>query len=145
MPVYGLTSGRALPWILGGSALLTLVIAVFVIFAFRAPTFDASSTGLRIQGGLFARTLPTTALRLDQARIVDLGVTPSLKPKWRTFGVGLPNYRGGWFRLQDNQKALVFLGSSDKVLYIPTTQGYALLFTPQDPEGCLRSLKGGGD
>lgn len=131
---------RGIVWVLVS---LLLVFAVLLVCVIQAPAFEATGDGLRIRGTLFGRTIPATALRLSEARIVDLRTTPTLQPTWRLFGVGLPGYRAGWFRLGNKEKALVFLGRGHRALYIPTSAGYALLIAPNDPDGCLGSLKRG--
>jgi hypothetical protein len=53
----------------------------------------------------------------------------------------LPGYQSGWFRLVNGQRALVYVTSWHRVLYVPTSAGYSLLLSPQDPEGMLRELQ----
>lgn len=131
---------RGIVWVLVS---LLLVLAVLLVCVVQAPAFEASGDGLRIRGTLFGRTIPAAVLRLSEARVVDLRTTPALQPAWRLFGVGLPGYRAGWFRLGNKERALVFLGRSHRALYIPTTAGYALLIAPNDPDGCLGTLRSG--
>lgn len=75
--------------------------------------------------------------------MVDLGSEPSLRPRWRTFGTAVPGYSSGWFRLRDGQKALAFLTRTDRILYAPTHQGYALLISVAEPERLAEALRGG--
>ena len=58
----------------------------------------------------------------------------------RTNGVGLPNYQGGWFRLKNGAKGLVFLTDSSRAVIVPTSEGYTLLASPEDPDGFLAAL-----
>ncbi|WNG25394.1 hypothetical protein F0U62_16240 [Cystobacter fuscus] len=141
MHVYQMAphGSRGVLWVIFVTLLLVLVL---LLLALRAPKFEASNEGLRIRGSPFGREIPAAALRLESARIVNLRESPDLAPKWRTMGVGLPGYRAGWFRLQNGEKALVFLGRGEEALYIPTSEGYALLIAPEDLAGCLRTLKG---
>jgi hypothetical protein len=114
---------------------------VLVLLGARRPKFEISPEGLRVRGSLYGRFIPASQLRLDAARVVDLGGTPELRPKWRTNGVGLPGYSAGWFRLFNREKALVFLTQRDRVLYVPTTAGYSILISPDDPDAFLRELR----
>ncbi|MEI7608270.1 MAG: PH domain-containing protein [Rhodospirillaceae bacterium] len=143
MQVYDLANFglRGAAWSLIAVSGLLIALSVYTL---RTPTFEASSDGLRIRGSLFGRMIPAAALRLEGARIIDLHASPDMALKWRTFGVGLPGYQAGWFSLNDGEKALVFLAGGNHALYIPTTEGYALLIAPNDPQGCLRSLTGAG-
>ncbi|MGH6671533.1 MAG: PH domain-containing protein [Xanthobacteraceae bacterium] len=141
MPVYDLApvESKTMWWIAG-----VVVVAVFagasLLILSRPPKFEVTPEGLRITGNVFGRTIPAADLRLDAAHVVDFARSPDLRPKWRTFGIGLPSYRAGWFRLYDGEKALVFLSDSKPAVYIPTTLGYSLLISPQDPDGFLSSL-----
>lgn len=66
---------------------------------------------------------------------------PRLAPKWLTWGVGLPGYLTGWFRLNNGETALVFLGPANRAVYIPTRDGPVILITPDDPDALLLSLQ----
>ena len=90
---------------------------------------------------IYGRSVPRGELKLAEARAVDLEQEPTLKPRLRTNGVGLPNYRVGWFRLRDRERALCFLTSTDRVLYLPTTQSYALLVSAENPSALLSALR----
>jgi hypothetical protein len=107
----------------------------------RRVRFVVSDEGLRIQGDLFGRLIPRSLLRVEDARILDLKKEPARKPWLRTFGVGMPGYSSGWFRLKDRGKGLLFLTDHSRAVYLPTTEGYALLISPADPEGFLAALK----
>jgi len=76
-----------------------------------------------------------------EARLVDLGRDSGLRPRSRRLGTGLPGYAAGWFRLNNGERALVYLTRPTPVLYVPTTLGYSLLLSPQDPESLLAALR----
>ena len=59
----------------------------------------------------------------------------------RSNGVGLANYRVGWFRLKNGQRALCFLTRTDSVLYLPTNQSFVLLLSTSEPERLLNALE----
>jgi hypothetical protein len=112
----------------------------YVAYSSRGLTFEVSEEGLRIRGDLFGRRIPTSSLRLEDARLVDLKEAPEHRPSLRTCGAGLPGYSSGWFRLRDHGKALLFLTDRRRAVYLPTSDGYALLISPEDPEGFLAAL-----
>jgi hypothetical protein len=117
-------------------------LAVAVLFWPRALTVEVTHEAVTIRGSIYGRAVPRSQLRLDEARIVDLATEPALRPRIRTNGTGLPNYKVGWFRLSDRERALCFLTTTDSVLYLPTTENYALLISTADPVNLLHSLKG---
>jgi len=109
--------------------------------------FEVSPAGLRLRGDLYGRMVPASALRLDAARPVDLRMETALAPAVRTMGTAMPGYRAGWFRLRDGEKALCYLTDPSRVAYVPTTAGYAVLVSVEDPASFLASLRrlaGGG-
>ena len=102
---------------------------------------EVSARGLEIDGGIFRKSIPMSELQVPMARIVDLDREPSLRPAFKIYGVGLPTYRSGWFRLKNGQRAAVAVSRPDLAVYVPTTQGYAVLVSPGDPAGFLAALQ----
>jgi hypothetical protein len=52
-----------------------------------------------------------------------------------------PGYAAGWFRLRNGQRALLYVTTRRRVLYVPTNAGYALLLSPADADGMLADLR----
>jgi len=129
-----LTALMLLPVVIG--------LALALLFWPRALRVEVTHEALTVRGSVYGRTLPRSQLRLSEARIVDLAREPTLRPSIRTNGVGLPNYRVGWFRLADRERALCFLTTTGSVLYLPTTENYVLLISTANPDALLSSLKG---
>lgn len=121
-------------------ALLVLTISVR---GGRASRFEVTTEGLRLRGDLYGRLIPRSQLRVDEARRVDLLREPDLRPSWRTLGTGLPGYQGGWFRLRNGEKALLYLTDRTKAVYVPTTNGYSVLLSPSEPDAFLDALRSG--
>jgi hypothetical protein len=117
-------------------------LAVALLFWPRALSVEVTHEAVIVRGSIYGRSVPRSQLRLSEARIVDLASEPALRPRIRTNGTGLPNYKVGWFRLSDRERALCFLTTTDSVLYLPTTENYALLISTADPAGLLNSLNG---
>lgn len=136
-------SAKAL-WFIGCvGLLLTAVLGVLVYtgLSSRWVRFDVSPSGLHIVGDFWGRRIPAASLEIAAARAVDLDLEPDLRPRWRTWGTGLPGYASGWFTLRDGQKALVYLTDSRHVVYMPTREGYSLLLSVTDPRRFLDSLR----
>ena len=105
-----------------------------------ASTFEVRDDGLALKGDFYGRFIPKAQLKLNQARRVDLSHDATLRPKWRWWGTGLPGYQAGWFKLNNGEKALLYLTDRSRAVYVPTTQGYSLLLSPLDPDSFLTSL-----
>jgi hypothetical protein len=52
----------------------------------------------------------------------------------------MPGYQSGWFRLKNGEKALLYLTDRSRAVYVPTTAGYSVLLSPDDPDGFLKAL-----
>jgi len=125
-----------------GALLLTLLLLfAYVGTASQRTRFELSSEGLSIRGSLYGRTLPWAALRVNDARVVDLTQDRELRPTLRTNGVGLPGYQAGWFSLGSSGRGLLFLSDRTRALAVPTTEGYTLLISPRDPDALLAALR----
>lgn len=128
------------------AVLLVLMVGLAGLFAYltwsiRNTRFEVTGEALKLSGDLWGRSVPLSSLDLDRARRVDLSAASELRPRRRTMGTGLPGYAGGWFRLANGEKALVYLTDRSRAVYVPTDAGYALLLSPTDPDGLLEALR----
>lgn len=133
--------GRAMGLVLLAPGLiLALVIGLLgaAVVGARSTRFEVSPDGLRLRGDLYGRLIPAEQLRAASVMRVDFSATPDLAPAWRTMGTGLP----GWFRLKNGEKALLYLTDTNRAVYVPTTAGYSVLVSPEQPDrvrGCRAS------
>jgi hypothetical protein len=131
-------------WLIVVVVLLAMVLAAgalaTAIRGSRSSTFEVSSEGLRLRGDLYGRFIPASHVRGSEARRVDFAVSPELQPRRRTMGTGMPGYQAGWFRLQNGDKALVYMTDRGRAVYVPTTEGYAVLVSPVDPDGFVSAV-----
>lgn len=121
-------------------ALVVTILAVSLVGS-RTAQFGVSAEAVRIRGDFYGRVIPIGQLRVDAARRVDLSQASELRPGVRTMGTGLPGYQSGWFRLANGERALLYLTDRQKAVYVPTTLGYSLLLSPDDPDGFLAALR----
>lgn len=141
--------GRLL-WIIAGFvAVLMIGVVLLVIAGARGASnsrFEISDTGLRLRGDLYGRFVPASAIRGRDVRVVNLLASGDLAPSSRRAGTSVPGYQAGWYRLRNGEKALLYLTERERAVYVPTTAGYSLLLSPQDPDRFadrLRSMAGG--
>ena len=130
-------------WTTGALALLLLGILClmgYLAYSSRHMRAVVSPEGITIKGGLYGRTIPTEALVLEEAKAITLDKGSPYRLKIRTNGVGLPGYYAGWFRLQNGDKALVFVTDPERVVYLPTKEGYIVLLSVAEPEAFLEAL-----
>jgi hypothetical protein len=143
--VFGIVPAGVRPFYVLAPVLALLAGAVGLLgaagYASQRAQFVLSDAGLDFRGDIYGRRVPWAALRVTEARIVDLARDADLRPRSRRLGTGLPGYAAGWFRLRNGEKALLYLTARQPVLYLPTTAGYSLLLSPLDPEGMLAELR----
>ncbi|HLL45587.1 MAG TPA: PH domain-containing protein [Longimicrobiaceae bacterium] len=122
--------------------LLVGLLGYFAYSTFRMQRtqFTVSAQGLRVQGE-YPLFVPAASLVPEQARAVDLDRESGLQPNLRTFGTGLPGYHAGWFRTRAAGKAYAVVTDRRRVVYVPTSEGYALLLSVPDPERFVARLR----
>ncbi|HUF27716.1 MAG TPA: PH domain-containing protein [Gemmatimonadaceae bacterium] len=126
---------------LGVAWLLLFVLLIATLQGSRSSRFELSADGLRIRGDLYGRLIPIPQLRGGSARQIDLAAERELRPTVRTFGTAVGGYASGWFRLASGEKALLYVTDRRRVVYIPTTEGYSLLLSVQEPELFVSRLR----
>jgi hypothetical protein len=132
-------------WVTLSVVLLLALLALYLLVTPRLVRFDVSSTGLTITGDwLYGRSIPLADIRAKEARSVDLTADRDYQTTARLNGVGLPNYKAGWFRLRNGEKALVFVSDPRHVVYIPGQTGYSVLLSVNSPANFVEKLKAAG-
>ncbi len=125
-------------WILSVviGVILIGVIVMFFMLSYQAKNaqFTVNDQGLRISPGLYGRFIPKEKINTTGVKVINMDVDSEYKPKWRSNGAGLPGYSAGWFKLENKEKALLFLTDRTSVVYIPTTDNYSVLLSVQEAE-----------
>jgi hypothetical protein len=126
------------PFIWGLSVFIGLVclgvIGVLVSFGYQVKhiAFTVDDQGLRISPGLYSRFIPKEDINAEGVRVINLNIETGYQPKWRTNGAGFPGYSAGWFKLQNKEKALMFVTDRSNVVYIPTNKSYSVLLSVRE-------------
>ena len=143
--VYGIIPASSGPVIilLAIAVVFILIVALlaFIAYSSKNVRFEVSDEGLRISRSLYGRFIPRGEIAVETVRIIDLNIDSEYKPKRRTNGAGLPGYAEGWFKLKNNEKALLFVTDRSSVVYIPTRKDYSVLLSVQEAEEFSKSIK----
>jgi len=143
--VYSIVpAGKAPLWFFVGIVVLLLGVMVLLgatVVGSRFARFEVSDSALRLRGDVYGRTLPFDHLVADRIRVVSLATESSLRPRSKRVGTSLPGYQAGWFRLDNGEKALLYLTDRSRAVYIPTKDGFSVLLSPHDPEGMVAELR----
>lgn len=123
-----------------GPSLVVLTGAI-VIAAYRRQKITLDAAGLDIRSTFYTRTVAINAIKLEQARIVDLAGHTSLQPSLRSNGYSLPGFKAGHFRMRGGGKAFCLITDSSRVLALPLRDGSTVLVSPEHPRALLDALR----
>jgi len=120
---------------------LALGVIVFGLILWQVSSvhmkLDAST--LVVGGGLYRVTVPMEQIDRSAVRqwtAEDAGYTP----RWRVNGIGMPGFALGWFTSKQS-KIFAAIAREDHVVVIPTTDGYTILASPDDPQGFVDKIR----
>lgn len=138
---------KALYFVVFVCALLIAAAALlgYLGWSVRHSRVTVGVDAIRLQGDLWGRSIARHLLQVDRARIVDLQRDAGLRPRTRRLGTAMPGYAAGWFGLVNGEKALVYLTTGEHIVYVPTTDGYALLLSVERPEAFLAAIGASAD
>ena len=145
MDVFAISPASPKPlWFLSIVCVILAVVLMalaYTAYSSRHSRVEIDTEYIRLVGDFWGRTIPFEQLNVSEARVVNLDSTSEYYPKRRTFGTSLPGYASGWFRLRGGEKALVYLTTRQRVVYIPTSGGFALLLSVEEPEQFIAALR----
>lgn len=127
--------------VLGGLAMLTLGLWAILDRLLRRHHMVLGAKALEVKTGFNRCQVAYVELKLDEARVLDLGERTEFKPMLKLNGTGLPGFRSGWYLLRDRSRAFVAITGGPRVLWIPTRKSHALLLQPQQPQVLLETLR----
>jgi hypothetical protein len=136
-------SSAAGHWIILGIVLVFFAFAiyfVFVSYSLRNVKCEITDQGLRLRGGVYRKFIPKDSIIKNKVRLLNINVEKEFRPVRRTRGLTLPGYREGWFKLSNNEKALLYLSDWSKVVYVPTKDGRSVLISPENANELYRRI-----
>jgi hypothetical protein len=126
--------------------IMTLMIGLTLLFAYilwgaRHSSCEISGEALIIHTPLYGRAIPLREIEIERATSGRLSSDAPHAPSMRLNGIGLPDFKSGWFRSNGGEKLLAVVTNRDSVVSIPTRQGYRLLLSVAAPERFLQALR----
>lgn len=130
-----------------GTSIALFVIAVASIgsaISLKRRRVQRHGQVLQVVAGLFSHRVPIDSIDLERARVVDLDERTELRPAIKTFGMALPGYSAGHFRLRQKLgKAFCLVTDRRRVLWLPLRDGkQQLLLSLEHPHALLDALRG---
>jgi len=120
--------------------IIVLIVCLGLVFFTKKPSVNIDNGLLNIKSLFFRKTIAVGDINVDGVRQLNLKNDSDYNLKIRTFGIGLPNYHVGWMRLNNGNKALVYLKDKENVVLIPTNK-YDILISSDDYVGIKEALK----
>ena len=133
----------AFVFLLAISAVIVLLLGYLVLIGYSSKnvSFEVSDEGLRISKAVYGRFIPREQIDTEGVMVINLNIDTEYKPRIRMNGIGLPGYAEGWFKLQNKEKALLFVTDRSNVVYIPTNKDYSVLLSVREAEEFAESMK----
>jgi hypothetical protein len=120
---------------------VTLAICLLLDRMLRRQRLRLDRNGFEVVTTFYRQRLALSQLQLDRARVIELGEHPELRPWLKSNGFALPGFRSGWFRTRGFKKLFLATAGGQRLLWLPTTRGDALLLQPQRPQALLERLR----
>jgi hypothetical protein len=121
--------------------IIPLVILTFgIISSIKNTTLTLTEKELIIKSALYGRKIPLENIMVDGIKGISLDENTDYNLSIRTNGTALPQFKSGWFRLKNREKALVFVTDKNNVVLIPT-KDYLLLFSMNNIDEFINKIK----
>jgi hypothetical protein len=91
-------------------------------------TISLTEKELIIKSMFYGRVIPLENILLDEIKRIDMEENREYDISYRINGTSISNYKSGWMRLKNKQKALTFITDKKNVVLIPT-KDYLILFS----------------
>lgn len=127
-------------------AFLIAIVGVFGWFLYwsKHTRFQIQDSQLVIEGGLYSRTIALSAIDEASMGLLDYEQAPALKPRMRVKGIGLSGYKSGWYKLMNDEKALLHISDESSMLAFKVTgeeQPYWVFMSIAEPEDFVLVLR----
>lgn len=132
-------------WLAGsallGPLLLLEILYIFLAWRIRRAGVALNANAIGIDAGVSSRVIALQRLAPRGVREIDLTQRPDLRPLLRTFGIGLPGFTAGWYRLRNGRKALCLITDRTRVSMLEDETSLLYLLSLTDPAPLRRALE----
>ena len=116
------------------------ILTIGIMSSLKNTTLTLTEEELIIKSAFYGRKIPLENIMIDGIKAISLDEDTDYDLAMRTNGTALSQFKSGWFRLKDREKALVFITDKDSVALIPT-KDYALLFSMDNIDEFINKIK----
>jgi hypothetical protein len=112
-------------------AVVLVIVFLSVMFFAKNPEIIVTGEDLSIRSLVYGVTIPLNKINLDGIRQLNLQSEEEYNIRRRVNGIGLSYYTVGWMRLNNGNRALVYLSDKTNVVLIPAGE-YDILYSTND-------------
>jgi hypothetical protein len=105
-----------------------IIIAVGIIHSMKNTTLTLTEKEIIIKSIFYGRKIPLDEIIIGEIKPINLDNDKEYNISIRTNGISVPQFKSGWMRLKNGEKALTFITSKNNVVLIPTKK-YLILFS----------------
>jgi hypothetical protein len=121
--------------------IIPLIILTFgIISSIKNTTLTLTEREIIVKSAFYGRKIPLENIVIDGIKRISLDENTDYNMAIRTNGTALPQFKSGWFRLKNREKALVFVTDKNNVALIPT-KDYLLLFSMDNIDEFINKIK----
>lgn len=125
-----------------GALAIAVLLAILALWQLSVVRIEVIADTLRVGGGLYRVSVPLSEVRRDAVTLHGPAHSSNILGL-RTNGIGMPGLALGWFRAKSGgDKIFAAVADGGRVLVIPTTAGYSILVSPDEPDALLEELAG---
>ena len=118
-----------------------LAIVVFgVVLALLGSVRILVTDGNLVAGGVFYKVKVPLA-QIDAGNVRLLPADDPFRLRWRTNGLGWPGLSLGWFTTNGSKRVFAAITGKRNRVYIPTSGGFDIVLTPEDPAGLIAAIE----
>jgi hypothetical protein len=132
-------SGFIIPIILAFIFVFLSIACIGIIYSMKNTTINIGNGFLTVKSLFYGKSISLDEINVDGIKQLNLYNDKDYNVKIRTNGIGLPNYYTGWMKLNNGNKALVYLTARTNVVLIPTNN-YDVLISFDDFDGAKAAL-----
>jgi hypothetical protein len=116
------------------------ILTIGIMSSLKNTTLTLTEEELIIKSAFYGRKIPLENIMIDGIKAISLDEDTDYDLAMRTNGTALSQYKSGWFRLKNHEKALVFITDKNSVALIPT-KDFLLLFSMDNIDEFINKIK----
>ena len=128
--LLGLVWGKKGPFTYIFSCMVCVIVGVFIIYVSKGGKLVIENKTVKLKVLMYSEKI-ISAENISEIRIINIDSDSLYKPVKKTSGTATKNFRSGWFKLKNGEKAFLLL-EGRKGIYVKTQAGERYIFGIKD-------------